>query len=72
MTKNKTLSDKIVEVEMQYNRISKKVHLKTLDEISKIINCLDIFETINGELSEALDKVYDIVKNEYQIYNPKD
>jgi hypothetical protein len=43
-----------------------------LNEISKIINSIDIFENVNAELTEALDNVYEILEKEYQIYNPKD
>jgi hypothetical protein len=64
--------DKVIEFRMQLNRLSKKFHLRTLNEISKIINSIDIFENVNAELTEALDNVYEILKNEYQIYNPKD
>jgi hypothetical protein len=68
----KNLSDKILEFEMEYNRQSKDAYLSKLDEIRNIINCLDIFESVNGKLSEALDNVYEILQKEYQIYNPKD
>ena len=69
---NRLLSDQIVEFEMQLNRLSKKTHLRTLNEISKMIDRLEIVVSIHAELSEALDKVYEIVEGEYQSYIPKD
>lgn len=69
---NKNLSDKILEIEMQCNRQSKQAYLSKLDEIRNYINWLDIFECVNAKLSEALDNVFEIVKNEYQSYIPKD
>ena len=69
---NKTLSDQILDFEMDYNRKSKSAHLRKLNEIRNIINWLPIFEIVNAKLSEALDKVYEIVESEYQSYIQKD
>lgn len=68
----KTLSDQILDFEMEYNRKSKSAHLRKLNEIRNIINWLPIFEIVNAKLSEALDKVYEIVESEYQSYIQKD
>ena len=70
--KTKTLCDQIVDFEMEYNRKSKVAHLKKLNEIRNIINWIDIFESVNAELSAALDKVYEIVQTEYKSFNQKD
>ena len=69
---NKNLSDQILDFEMEYNRKSKSAHLRKLNEIRNIINWLPIFEIVNAKLSEALDKVYEIVESEYQSYIQKD